>query len=176
MKRHTGFLLVALPAIAMVCGCATMEALSLRKPTANLKGLRFESITLEGAKLLFDLEIANPNAVAFPLLDMDYVLSSGSRQLLAGSAAGGTSIPAKGTQTVTLPAKISYLELFEAFKGIKPGAKIPYNADLALSIEAPVIGITKIPLKKEGQLAVPTIPKINEIDWKTKILETLKKN
>ena len=175
MKRHTGLLLFAAAVIAMMCGCATMEALSLRKPTASLKGLRFESITLEGAELLFDLEVANPNAVALPLLDMDYALSSGSRQLFAGSAGGGTTIPARGKQTVTLPAKISYLELFEAFKGIKPGAKIPYNADLALAIDAPVLGITKIPLNKEGQLAVPTVPKINDIDWKTKILERITK-
>lgn len=105
--------------------------------------MRFESITLEGAELLFDLEIANPNTVALPLLDMDYALSSGSRQLLAGSG-GGTNIPARGMQMVTLPSKISYLELFETFKGIKPGARVPYKADLALSIEAPVLGITEI--------------------------------
>lgn len=175
MKRETCLCFLALLG-GLLAGCdSVQQALQLQRPTASLKGLSFEEISLTSATLLFDVEIKNPYPAALPLLNMEYGLTSGTRPLLSGRADLATTIPAKDSRTVTLPVKVTYLDLIEAFKGLRPGATIPYRADLGLSVDAPVLGQLALPLKKEGELAVPSIPRLEEIDWKSKILDTIRK-
>lgn len=154
------------------CGCETIQqVLNVKKPSASLKGLQFEDITLQSATLLFDVELENPYPVALPLLDMDYALTSGANKLLSGKADIHTTIPAKDKKVVSLPARIRYVDLVRAFKGIRPGLKIPYEADAGLLVDTPALGQIRLPLRKTGQLSVPTIPKIDEVDWKKIILD-----
>lgn len=162
--------------MVLVCvfwaGCKTIEeALKAEKPTASLKGLKFADITLESATLLFDVEVANPYPVALPLLNMDYALASGANKLLSGDADIQTTIPAKDKKVVSLPATVGYLDLVKAFKDLRPGSKIPYKADVGLSVDTPALGLIRLPLDRMGELAVPQIPGIDEIDWKKLILD-----
>jgi LEA14-like dessication related protein len=146
-------------------GCDTLNALGLRKPTASLQGLKFQDVSLDSATLLFDVEVDNPYAVALPLLNMDYGLTSNNNPLFSGSADVQSTIPANAKKVVSLPAKIKYLDLVKAFKDFKPGSAIPYKADGGLSFDTPAIGKLRLPISKEGQLFVPTIPDIEKIDW-----------
>ncbi len=137
-------------------GCETMQqALSLNKPTARMTGLKFENVKLDSATLLFDIEVDNPYPVALPLMNLDYGLSSGAEPFLTGSAELQTTVPAKSKKTVSLPANINYLDMLTALKGIRPGSKIPYKADLGLSVDTPALGLIKLPLKKEGEVVLP---------------------
>ncbi len=138
-------------------GCETMQhALSLKKPAARMTGLKFENVKLDSATLLFDIEVDNPYPVALPLMNLDYGLSSGAEPFLTGSADLQTTVPAKSKKTVSLPANINYLDMLRALKGIKPGSKIPYKANLGLSVDTPALGRIKLPLKKEGEVVLPT--------------------
>ena len=169
-KKYAAWTMVFL--FVFWAGCGTVqEALKVKKPSANLKGLKFEDITLESATLLFDVEVENPYPVVLPLLNMDYALASGANKLLSGQADIQTTIPAKDKLVVSLPAKVRYIDLVKAFKDIRPGSKIPYRADLALSLDTPALGPIRLPLDKTGELAVPDIPNIDEIDWKKILLD-----
>jgi hypothetical protein len=64
---------------------------------------------------------------------------------------------------ISLPAKVSYLDVVRAFKGVSPGSKIPYKADMGLSVNAPVLGVIRLPMNKTGELDVPAIPKAGDI-------------
>jgi LEA14-like dessication related protein len=143
-------------------GCETMnQVLNLQKPTARMTGLKFQDVKLDSATLLFDVEVDNPYSMALPLLNLDYDLSSGAEPFLTGSADLQTTVPAKSKKTVSLPAKINYLDILKALKGIRPGSKIPYKADLGLSVDAPALGLIRLPLKKEGEVALPTVSGTN---------------
>ena len=142
--------------------CETMqEALNLQKPTARMTGLKFENVKLDSATLLFDVEVDNPYPVALPLMNLDYGLSSGAEEFLNGNAELQTTVPAKSKKTVSLPANINYLDMLKALKGIRPGSKIPYKADLGLSVDAPALGLMRLPLKKEGEIVLPTVSDID---------------
>jgi len=146
-------------------GCQTMnQVLNLQKPTAQMTGLKFQNATLNSATLLFDIEVDNPYPVALPLTNLDYGLSSGAEPFLNGKAELQTTIPAKSKKTVSLPATINYLDMLKALKGVRPGSKIPYRADLGLSVDAPAIGLMKLPLKKEGELVLPAVSDVNARD------------
>ncbi len=151
-------ILVAALLIGFFTSCETMQqALNLNKPTARLVALRFQDVKLDSATLLFDVEIDNHYPVNLPLTNFDYSLSSSVNKLLSGSTNTQGSVPAKSTKSVSLPTKINYIEMLKALKGVMPGSKIPYNAEMALSVDAPGLGPIKIPLKKEGELVLPSI-------------------
>ena len=148
--------------MAFFAGCETMqEALNLKKPTARLTGLKFEQVTLDSATLLFDVEIDNHYPAALPLTNFDYSLVTGANKFLSGSTNSQTIVPAKSSKTISLPAKINYIEMLKALKGVRPGSKIPYNAELGLSVDTPALGMIRLPLKKQGELVLPSISGTN---------------
>lgn len=155
-KRNLFFIWVLMT--ACVAGCETIqESLNLRKPTARLTGLKIEDVKLDSATLLFDVEIDNHYPVALPLSNFDYSLSSGAEKFLSGSAKSQAAVPAKSSTTVSLPATINYIEMLKALKGVRPGSKIPYGAELGLSVDTPALGVIRLPLRKEGELVLPSI-------------------
>ena len=155
-RRYIAWIVVLIS--ASFAGCETMQhALSLTKPTARMTGLKFQDIKLDSATLLFDVEVDNPYSAALPLLNLDYDLSSGGEPFLRGGADLQTTVPAKSKKTVSLPATINYLDMLKALKGIRPGSKIPYKADLGLSVDVPALGPMRLPLRKQGEVDLPTV-------------------
>lgn len=149
-------------------GCGSLaNALNLRKPSARIVAVRLENINLRSATLQFDVELENPYSVPLPLVNMDYGLASQERSFLSGDEKLQGSVPARGRKTVSLPATVDYLGLLGVLQDVRPGAVIPYEATLGLSVDAPVLGLLRLPLKKEGSLPVPTVPDvaITEIQW-----------
>ena len=136
---------------------ARWSNLVLSRPTARITGVQFADASLSSAQLVFDVEVDNPYPVALPLTNLNYSLSSGTSSLLAGNAKPATSIPARSKQSVSLPVTVNYLEIFKSLKGITPGTTIPYKAGLDLSVDTPGLGPLTLPLKKEGQLALPKV-------------------
>lgn len=176
MSSRKFVIMVVLAMAVFSSGCASLQdVLGMRKPTASLQGVKFQDIGLEFATLIFDVEIENPYSAALPLVNLDYELAREAVTFLSGKADIQSTIPANGRRTVALPAKISYMDIYNAFKDVRPGSIIPYKADLGLSVDAPVIGMLRLPIKKDGELAVPDIPKISDLDWQKMLLEKINK-
>ena len=153
-------------------GCTTLqEVLKIRKPSASLQGIKFENITLDSAQILFDVEVENPYPVAIPLVNVDYNLTSNAKPFLSGKANLQSTVGAYSKESVSLPVMVNYLDLIQAIKGLKPGSLIPYSADMGLSVDAPTLGLIRLPIKKEGELSVPSLADISEINWKKMILD-----
>ncbi len=160
-------MLVAMP------GCSAMQDYlgGMDKPGVSLKSGRVESLGLEKAVMVFDVEISNPYAVALPLTDLSYGLSTGGKSILNGKSAMAGVVEAKGKRVVSLPVDVSYAQVVNAGAGVKPGAVIPYAADLVMSLDVPASipggGKLEFPMHKEGKLAVPIPPKVEltNVKW-----------
>lgn len=175
MKAKVLFVWMILP-VFFIAGCEPVQQLlgGIPKPTARLAGVQFGDINLQAATLLFDVEVTNPYTVALPLLNMDYSVASGQSPLFEGKADLQTVIPAKGTQSVSLPIKIGYMDLLHALaelKDVRPGSAIPYSADVGLSLDTEALGPLRLPLKKSGNLTIPELPRTS--DWKSILNRTL---
>ncbi len=156
--------LLALP------GCQNLEGLldSLGgKPSARVTGVNFQEFSLDGATLGFDVEVTNPYAVPLPLLDLKYGLASGAEPFLSGDIQLDDSIEARGSKLLTLPARVNFAELFGALTGLKPGAVVPYAMDMEIGVDAPGLGPLSLPLRKQGELPVPTVPdvELESVAW-----------
>ncbi len=166
MKNFWGIILAAVSLLALVGSCAEIDnMLGVPKPTASIKSIHFGDVSLQAATLLFDVEVHNPYPVSLPLTNLNYKLNSRGSQLLAGQAEASTSIPAKKSEVVPLQANVKYLDLISAFKDIRPGTKVPYEAQVELLVDAPGLGALPVPISKKGEIAVPDIPKASDIDW-----------
>lgn len=165
MKAKRDIICVSMAFLILVSGCETVQkVLTTNRPKARLAGLQFDDVSLESATLVFDVEIENPYPTALPLTNMDYGLSNGDNNFLSGSAEITGMVPAKSQKVVSLPATINYLDMLKALKDIRPGTKIPYSADVGLSVDTPALGQLRLPLKKKGELALPSVSDIDTKD------------
>jgi len=154
--------------VSALGGCGVVaDILSVQRPTASIVGVRLADIGLQAATMVFDVEVTNPYSVPLPLVNLDYGVASEGASFLSGKAAMQGAVPAGGSKTVSLPAKVVYLELLKVLKGVKPGSVVPYTATLGLSVDAPAVGPLRLPLSKSGRLPVPAAPevKVSEIRW-----------
>lgn len=152
-----------------ITGCDTLQNVldSVDRPRAKLKGVSYTNLSMQGLTLNFDVEIANPYPVPLPLVNMQYDLQSDNRKILSGLSEPSGTIPASGKRTISLPATINFADLLSTLTSIKPGATIPYNANLTFAVDSPSTGILKLPVKKQGNIPIPTIPKVEltKINW-----------
>jgi len=174
MNKKSCMAHISAAVIIFICGCETLQqVLDIQKPSAQLAGVKLSGISLEGAQLVFDVDIDNPYPAALPLLNIDYGLTSRDSKLFSGSADLDGTIPANSSRTVSLPVDIKYLDIVRAFKGVRPGSAIPYKADVGLSLDTPKLGKLRLPLGRQGTLNVPDIPKADEIDLQRILLDKI---
>jgi len=161
--------LVLAVAAAALSGCAELEGMLAQRPTASIAGARLADIGLQQSTLLFDVAVKNPYAVPLPLANLDYSLASRGQAFMTGKADLQGTVPAQGTKTLAVPVAVSYLEMLKVLKDIRPGAVVPYAAELGLSVNVPGAGPLRLPLKKEGEMPVPTAPEVQvtELKWDT---------
>ena len=148
ISKSASVLITAL-LLAGAAGCTS-------KPTASITGMKLQGISLTDATMLFDVKVDNPYMIAIPLGNLDYALASQGQQFLNGQADIQGKIPAQASKTVPVPLKINFLKLIGAVKGARPGASIPYKADMGLSLNVPIMGSIRVPMSKEGQLDIPS--------------------
>ena len=109
------------------------------------------------AALVFDVEIENYYPVTVPLVGFKYSVTSTGQLFLSGSSEARVNLPAGGQRTVALPLTIDYLQVLKVLGNVRPGATIPYAAELDLRVETPRLGPIVLPLSRSGQLTLPTI-------------------
>ena len=138
-------------------GCSTFN---MQKPTAAVTGMAVKGVDANGFTMNFDVDVKNPNSIALPLAAADYKLGLAGVDVLNGKAKPQGSIPAGGSQSVTLPVTLTYENLLAAEQGIvKSGGNVPYILDGGLSLDSgsPVLGTVRVPLPYKGMLPLKQI-------------------
>jgi len=115
-------------------------------------------VTLNGLTLDFRVAVTNPYSTSLPLVGLEYALASQNKRFLTGDFRANRIIPPRETAVIPMPITLSFGALREAGATVRPGATIPYRADVAIKVDAPVLGILRIPTKKEGTISLPRFP------------------
>jgi LEA14-like dessication related protein len=137
------------------------------RPSARLSGVSLENVDAKSLTLQFAVDVTNPYPAPLPLTNLDYALGSKGSTFLDGNAPLQGTVPAGGTKTVLVPARVTFRRLLAALSGVQPGQVVPYDAAMGLSVDAPVIGSLRLPLKKEGRLPIPALPDaaLRDVRW-----------
>ncbi|OHB65453.1 MAG: hypothetical protein A2Y76_05715 [Planctomycetes bacterium RBG_13_60_9] len=162
MTRVANLAWVGVSTLVLMAGCtSTEERLQLRKPTAQVVGVGLRDVSAYGATLVFEVEVQNHYAFDVPLLSFNYSLSSAGQGFMAGSSELRITVPAGGSRTVSLPARVDYIKALQELSNVRPGAKIPYEAELNLVVNTPRLGSITLPLRRAGELLLPEVPASN---------------
>ncbi len=155
--------------LAVLSSCSTLnKMMDGERPTASVKGVSLEGLSLDGADLVFDVEIGNPYDVPLPLLGIDYELSHATQKFLDGRSDEGGTIPARRRRVIPLKTHVQFASLVALASDVRPGSVVDYVADIGLTVDAPVLGQLRLPLQKQGEVPIPSIPRISVdgIQWK----------
>ncbi|HUT44932.1 MAG TPA: methyltransferase domain-containing protein [Sedimentisphaerales bacterium] len=146
---------------AFFAGCETTRDIQYdREPAARLEAMRFGGVELDYATVLFDVEIDNPYRVSLPLQRLRYALVSDGRTFLTATVFDNVTVPPNTKKVLTLSDEVTYTRLLKALHG-KPGSKIPFKAELTLSLDTPGSGWINLHAEKEGNIVLPESPEIN---------------
>lgn len=164
-----GVVVSGLVASMLLGGCAQLQAAlgTGNRPSAELRGMSLDKITLQSTTVWIDLEVKNPYTVPLPLVNLDYTFSHADKTFLSGQADLQGTVPAQSSKTLRLPAEVSYAGVLAAVKSVRPGAVVPFAAEVGLSVDAPGLGKIRLPLSRKSELPIPAAPgvKIAGIRW-----------
>jgi LEA14-like dessication related protein len=124
-------------------------------------------LSADALDVVFNVKISNPYGVELPLATVDYALAARSATFLSGAAPLSGTIPAHGARVVKIPARVVYEAVLDAVTGLRLGQIVPYQADLGLSVQAPGMGVVRVPVSHSGEVPIPNVPMIElvGIEW-----------
>ena len=167
MHRQTIILLFL---IMLFQGCSSLQQaeqlMSGIQPTGEVKGVKLSGLDLRGIDLLFDVEVDNPNPVVISLDGLDYDLKLLDRSFLKGQQSMGMSLAADGKSQVKLPVRMEFEQLLKHYSDLSKRDEVPYQLDLGLGVDVPLLGRVRLPVSYQGRLPVPKLPdvRVSRID------------
>lgn len=148
-------ILVRLAAIAglalSVTGCG------FTKPSVAFKDARLSEVDLEGATLMIDFALKNPNPIALDLATIAYQLEVEGHPLVSGKPPNGLHVPARAETSLAFPARVRFQDVAPTVEAILAKDQASYRASGRVGIRTP-IGVIELPLSHSGTFPVPKVP------------------
>lgn len=160
--RNTLFIITLVVSISFSFSCAVLEDLTkTQKPKLSVVDFKLTDISLQDVELTFDVEIDNPNPFSVNLASYDYDLKFNALSFVKGDQPNNTSVNANSKSIIHIPISFNYTDLFGLISGLKDKDETDFSFEATAGIEAPLLGLVKIPFSKQGTLPVVKAPKIN---------------
>ncbi len=164
MKKLVFGFVVLVP-LMLLSACSSldqaMQLASIDKPTVSMSDARITGISFDQAKLEFTLDVNNPNPVPIQFAGFDYNFLVNDQQLLAGEQRDGVNVAANQTSQVKLPLTLKFADIFESVKNLSDSKTLDYTIKTDALVDLPILGMTRIPAEKTGQVPVPKLPKVS---------------
>ena len=161
MKARLAGMAMGGAAVVVLVGCASLGGPVIRTPTAEVVGVVVESLTFQGARLRFDVEISNPNAVGVRLAGFDYDLEVEGARVLGGRIDHDVALAARGRSIVPVPVELAFADLIALVQGLADRDESPYTMTVGLSFRLPVLGTVRVAVARSGTLPVVRPPQLS---------------
>ena len=143
--------------VPLLAGCAGLRQI-VPTPSASIESADVAGVSFTGVTLRFQVNVTNPYGSAMPLIGLDYTLASRGNTFLKGDLPARESIPAGSSSVIPMDVTLPFQALRDIGETVRPGAEIPYRADLGIKVDAPVVGVIRVPAAKDGTLLIPSFP------------------
>lgn len=156
-RRNTKSILWPLALMAglliVLSACAGLGLGSaLRNPDVDVVSAELTRTGFEGADLLFEFEVDNPNAVGLVLNGLNYRLRLNDRPLLNGRQDDRTEIAAQTESLVQLPVTVRYDDLIRVLETLDDSTRPSYELQADFQFAAPIVGTITVPVTKRGEI------------------------
>ena len=160
MNRRVPSLIFALRPLFLLAGLLLLLAACagiglgdvVQRPKVDVVGADLTRTGLEGADILFQFDVDNPNGVALVLDGLDYRLHVNDKPLLNGRQNNRTEIAANGASRVELPVTVRYEDLIRVLETLDDRTTPSYELQADFQFAVPVIGSITVPVIKKGEL------------------------
>jgi LEA14-like dessication related protein len=141
--------------LAAVAGCAGFGLGDVvRSPDVDVVGAELTNTTTQGADVLFEFEVDNPNGVALVLDGLSYRLRLNDEPLLNGRQDERTQIAANTESRVDLPVSIRYSDILRVLETLDDDRSPSYELQADFQFAVPVLGTITVPVTKRGKLSL----------------------
>ena len=142
--------------------CAALqEFANIQKPKVTVSDVRLTGLNLQKLDLVFDVNIQNPNALSATLAGFDYDFQLGGSSFLTGNQDKQLTIESMGQSKVEIPVSLTFKEIYQTYQSLKNQDSTKYKLACGLMFDLPVLGKTRIPVSKSGDVPLLKIPKVN---------------
>lgn len=159
--HHSLFLFLTLMGLAACDPGNIKQALDNQKPTVTVVDQRLTHLDFERVNLAFGIQVDNPNPVKIQLAGLDYDLQLADHSFVSGKQTKQMKLAASGRSHFELPLSMSFKEIYEGLGELKGKDEIPYVLTTGLMIDVPLLGKLRYPVKTEGTLPLPKLPKVS---------------
>jgi LEA14-like dessication related protein len=143
-------LLVLLTTFSACAGLGLGNA--VRSPEVRVVGADLTRAGFEGADLVFQFQVDNPNGIALVLNGLSYRLRLNDRPLLNGRRDDRTEIAAKAGSRIDLPVTIRYEDFLNVVESMGENDRPGYELQADFQFAVPLIGNISVPVTKRGEI------------------------
>lgn len=144
--------ITTLSAALALSGCFSLSKV-IEKPKVKLESLNVKSPTLEGATLIFALQVDNPNKVPLQVDELTYDLEMSGKALSSGRLPKGARVEAHSKSVIEIPVPVKYSDLFASVMQLIKNSSSPYRIKGSAKI-----GPFQIPFDQTGEVKLPKEP------------------
>jgi LEA14-like dessication related protein len=149
----------------ILTACSVFESIikqtNVQKPTVEFTNAKISGLSFDKIDLLFDIKITNPNAVGINLSGFDYDLLINQNSFISGQQNDPLEIKAQGENVIQLPVSLKFLDIYNTYTDLKNNTESKYQIKCGLNFNLPVLGETRIPISKSGDIPLLQFPKID---------------
>ncbi len=152
-------------------GCASLQDLAqLKKPGAEITGLRLDKLDLQQLGMVVELKVSNPNAVGLNLSRLEYDFLVEGNSLFKGTQDQGVRMAANSTQQIEIPVSINPANLWQTIRQVAKQDRFNLALSSVASFAVPALGEVRLPLKKTIELPVLHTPAVKVAGLRQKAL------
>ncbi|RJP15978.1 MAG: hypothetical protein C4520_19570 [Candidatus Abyssobacteria bacterium SURF_5] len=159
MRLRSSCLILAV-LLATVAGCASLPLGNA--PEVQSVSPRITGIDFEGLNLAFDVDVNNTYPIPIKTPRFRYGLDVEGSRFFESETASQFDLPAGKVGTVTLPVRLSYVDLFSTYTRLASASEANYTLNGALLL--PVLGRSfELPLAHSGTFPVLRPPAFSDV-------------
>ena len=146
MKKLLSALLL-ISSLIVLAHCEGLGKKAFKKPKVTVAQVSLDKVSLDGATLLFNLNVDNPNSYDLDIKSLSYEVELSGKPFTTGTFDKGAKLSAGKISIVQLPLKVKFADLFRTAGEMLVNDSTPYRLKGTVKV-----GIIDIPFDKAGEL------------------------
>lgn len=133
--------------LVILAGCSSFNKFkNMEKPKAKLESVDVKNVDIKGAKMLFNVEVENPNDFALKVDSVKYEVEIGGRKMSTEAITTPSEVAAKSKAIVPLPLTLQFADVFSSIGDFLRNEKTTYRLKGSARV-----GIFSLPFDETGE-------------------------
>lgn len=148
--------LLCLLSLALI-SCASVPTSKPIPPTVTVASVIPKNLSLSGTRLLFTLDVANPNSYDLPMQQLEFIASFDNQNVARGTSEKAVTIPANGQAQLEVLVVAKLSQFFGQLRSMLLSQEFSLDYTVSGFVKLANWPL-KIPFDVAGELEEPSLP------------------